>query len=63
MEGTEGIVLILQLAISIALIWFVADNAGKRGMSAWGWGIFTFFFGVIAWIIFLIARKPRIDQE
>ena len=61
MEGTDG-VLILQLLVGIALTWFVADNAGKRGMSQWGWGIFTFFFGTIAWIIFLIARQPRIDK-
>jgi len=56
MEAAVGLIL------GIALIWFVADNASKRGMSAWGWGIFTFFFGIIAWIIFLIVRNPRIDQ-
>ena len=53
---------VVGLILAIALIWFVADNASKRGMNAWGWGIFTFFFGVIAWIIFMIVRSPRIDE-
>jgi len=53
---------VLALVIGVVLIVFVADNASKRGMNAWGWGIFTFFFGVIAWIIFMIVRNPRIDQ-
>ena len=41
---------------------FIGKDAAKRGMNAWGWGIFTFLIMIIALPIYFITRKPIQDE-
>ena len=54
------------IGILIALVAgiLVGQDAKKRGMSPWGWGIFVFLILIIGLPAYFIARKPKIvDQE
>lgn len=40
----------------------IGKDAAARGMSGVGWGIFSFALCIVAVPIYLIVRKPRLDQ-
>ena len=53
-----GVIIALIAAI------LVGQDAQKRGMSPWGWGIFVFLILIIGLPAYFIARKPLLtDQE
>jgi hypothetical protein len=41
----------------------IGKDASSRGMSGAGWGIFTFLVCIIAVPIYLIVRRPRLDEH
>ena len=41
----------------------VGQDAKKRGMSAWGWGIFVFLILIIGLPAYFIARKPKLETQ
>lgn len=49
----------LIIAAIVAVL--IARDANARGMSAIGWGIFTFLLCIVAVPIYLVVRKPRTD--
>lgn len=51
--------LVLGLIIAAVVAVLIAKDAASRGMSAFGWGIFTFLVCFIAVPIYVIVRKPR----
>lgn len=54
---------IIGFIIAAVIAVLIGKDASSRGMSGLGWGIFTFFICIIAVPIYLIVRKPRIDER
>lgn len=54
----QGIGFTVALIVAI----FVGQDASKRGMNPWGWGIGVFFMLIIFLPIYLIVRKPKIEE-
>lgn len=46
---------IIYFLIIVSSIW-VGNDASKRGMNAWGWGLFTLLLWIIGFPLFLILR-------
>ena len=42
--------------------YWVATDAKKRGMNPVGWGLFTFFLLIIGLPVYLISRKPLLED-
>jgi hypothetical protein len=38
----------------------IGKDASSRGMSAFGWGLFSFLICIVAIPIYLVVRKPRL---
>lgn len=55
----DGTTLFIGLAIACIVAVLIGKDASSRGMSGFGWGIFTFALMIIAVPIYLIVRKPR----
>lgn len=53
---------IIGILVSFSLAILVAVDAEERGMSSFGWGIGVFLFGLIGAIVYLVARKPKIEK-
>jgi len=51
--------LIIALIIAIA----VGNDASKRGMSAWGWGIGVFLLLIVFLPLYFIFRKPKLEGK
>jgi hypothetical protein len=51
--------MLIPLAIGIA----VGNDASKRGMNAWGWGIFVFLILIIGLPAYFITRKPKLSEQ
>lgn len=49
----------IALAIGIA----VGQDAKKRGMNAWGWGIGVFLLLIIFLPAYFITRKPKLEDQ
>jgi hypothetical protein len=49
-----GILIVLVVAI------LIGNDASKRGMNAWGWGIGVFLLLIIFLPLYFIMRKPKI---
>lgn len=41
----------------------IGKDAASRGMSGIGWGLFSFLICIIAVPIYLVVRKPRLDEQ
>lgn len=41
----------------------IGKDAASRGMSGVGWGLFSFLICIIAVPIYLVVRKPRLDEQ
>ena len=48
--------LIIALIVAIA----VGNDAAKRDMNSWGWGIFVFLIMIIGLPCYFIFRKPKV---
>ena len=51
--------LIIALLAGIA----VGNDAKKRGMNAWGWGIGVFLLLIIFLPIYFMTRKPLLENQ
>jgi hypothetical protein len=49
------------LCIAAIAGFLVGQDAAKRGMSAWGWGLFVFLILIIGLPVYLIAKKPYLN--
>ena len=56
MEYVFGFIIALVFAIA------VGNDASKRGMSSWGWGIGVFLLVILFLPLYFIVRKPKIDE-
>ncbi len=52
---------ILGLIVALIVAILIGKDASDRGMSGFGWGLFTFLLCIVAIPIYLIVRKPRVD--
>jgi hypothetical protein len=50
---------VIGLVIWIGLIAWTASIARKKGRSAFGWGVFAFFFSLIALIVVALMPSRR----
>lgn len=53
---------IIGLIIAVIIGVLIGKDAASRGMSGVGWGIFTFLLCIIAVPIYLVVRRPRLDE-
>lgn len=60
MEG--GIGLIFGLIIGAVIGVVIAKDANSRGMNGTGWGIFVFLICIVALPLYLIVRKPVLQD-
>ncbi len=51
--------LIIALVIGIA----IGNDASKRGMNSWGWGIGVFLLLIVFLPLYFILREPKIKEE
>jgi hypothetical protein len=61
--GLFGAPTIVGLAIAAVIGILIGKDAQSRGMSGAGWGIFSFLICIIAVPIYLVVRKPRLDER
>jgi hypothetical protein len=59
----EGFSFVIGLVIAAVIGVLIGKDAESRGMSGIGWGIFSFLICVIAVPIYLVVRKPRVDEQ
>jgi len=59
----DGASLIFGLAIAAVIGFLIGKDAESRGMSGAGWGFFSFLLCIIAVPIYLVVRKPRLDER
>lgn len=62
MEGM-ALDIIIGLIIAAVVGVIIGKDASARGMSGVGWGLFTFFICIVAVPIYLIVRRPRLDER
>ena len=55
--------LVFGLIIAAVVGVLIGKDASARGMNGAGWGIFTFLLCIVAVPIYLIVRKPRLDER
>ncbi|MFZ4400597.1 MAG: PLDc N-terminal domain-containing protein [Bacteroidales bacterium] len=53
----------IGLIISFIAAILVGQDAKKRGMNEWGWGLFVFFILIIGLIVYFIVRKPILENK
>ena len=54
---------ILGYIIAAFVAYLVGQDAIKRGMNPWGWGIFVFLIMIVGLPCYFIFRKPKITQD
>jgi hypothetical protein len=54
---------IIPLAIAIICGVLVGQDAAKRGMSPWGWGLFVTLICIVGLPMYLIMRRPLITES
>ncbi len=55
--------MILPLLIAATVGFFVGQDAQKRGMNPWGWGIGVFLLMIVFLPIYFITRKPLLEKQ
>ena len=55
--------IIFGLILSAIVGFIIGKDASMRGMNGAGWGVFTFLICIIAIPIYLIVRRPRLDER
>ncbi len=58
-----GAQFIFGILIAVVIGFLIGKDAEARGMSGLGWGAFSFFICIIAVPIYLVVRKPRLDER
>lgn len=53
---------IIGIIVGIICGVLVGQDAGKRGMNPWGWGIFVALICLIGLPMYLIMRKPILSE-
>ncbi len=48
------------IALIVAIV--IGQDAKKRGMNAWGWGIGVFLILIIFLPLYFILRKPKLEE-
>lgn len=61
MDGSGS--LIFGLLVVAVVAFLIGKDAESRGMSGLGWGLFTFLLCIVAVPVYLIVRKPRLNQQ
>ena len=52
----------IGMVIAAVIGVLIGKDAQSRGMSGLGWGLATFLLCIIAVPVYLIVRKPRVDE-
>jgi len=52
--------MVFGLVIAAIVGVLIGKDAGERGMSSIGWGLFSFLLCIVAVPIYLVVRKPRV---
>ena len=52
----------MGLCIAAIVGFLVGQDAAKRGMNAWGWGIFVFLIMIVGLPVYLIVKKPYLNS-
>jgi drug/metabolite transporter (DMT)-like permease len=50
----------LGIIIALIVAYFVAEDANKRGMNGFGWGVGVFLLMILFLPLYFIVRKPLI---
>jgi RNA polymerase subunit RPABC4/transcription elongation factor Spt4 len=50
---------VFYVVFRLALVFWVARDAQRRGAMTWFWGIATLFFGELAWVVYMVVRPPE----
>lgn len=53
----------IGLCIAAITGFLVGQDAAKRGMSAWGWGLFVFLLLIVGLPAYLIVKKPYLNAS
>jgi hypothetical protein len=59
--GFHGSFFGLVIAVIVGVL--IGKDAASRGMSGVGWGLFPALICIIAVPIYLVVRKPRLDEQ
>jgi 4-amino-4-deoxy-L-arabinose transferase-like glycosyltransferase len=59
MEGTQIIGMIIALVVAI----LVGNDASKRDMKAFWWGLGVFMLMIVFLPLYFILRKPKVNVE
>lgn len=51
---------VLGVIIALVVAICVGQDAEKRGMNAWGWGIGVFLLMIVFLPLYLITRSPKV---
>ncbi|MBL7111520.1 MAG: hypothetical protein ISS19_06225 [Bacteroidales bacterium] len=54
---------LIGILIALLVGILVGQDAKKRGMSPWAWGIFVFLILIIGLPVYFIVRKPKIEDQ
>ncbi len=54
---------VIGLVIGLLAAILVGQDAAKRGMNAWGWGIGVFLLLIVFLPIYFISRKPKLEEQ
>ena len=63
MEALIGVNFVIGLIIAAIIGVLIGRDAASRGMSGIGWGLFAFLICIVAIPIYLIVRRPRLDER
>ncbi|ABK43886.1 hypothetical protein Mmc1_1375 [Magnetococcus marinus MC-1] len=55
--------LIIILLFDAVIGFLIGKDAGRRGMSSIGWGLFVFFTSIFGIIIYIAVQQPRLTPE
>lgn len=55
--------LVIALVIAAIIGVVIGQDAEARGMSGVGWGFFSFCLAIVAVPLYLVVRKPRLDER
>ena len=54
--------MIIGYIIALIIAVLIGQDASKRGMNAWGWGIGVFLLLIIFLPLYFILRKPKLEK-
>jgi MFS family permease len=54
---------LIGILIALVVAILVGQDAEKRGMNAWAWGIGVFLVLIVFLPLYFILRKPKLKEE